>query len=255
MIRFIRVPVASSIQDLGRFGWRHLGHARAGAMDQLSLIIANRGAGTLDAAAAVEIGSGPCHIEFTSSGTACFGGARREGAPWWETLEIRAGEVFTLSPARDGVWSYLAVGGGVDGPVSFGSRSVNVREGVGSWISPGDLLGGSELHRPPLPVAPPPMSGEARIFGDLPGRWSVSMEIDRMGYRLEGEPLPAGGAMEWSEPLLVGSVQLPPSGLPIILMADGPTVGGYATVGVIHSDDVRLVAQTPPGASISFRPT
>lgn len=254
MIRILRPAVAASIQDRGRFGHRWEGYSRSGAMDPLSVAAANRLAGADPAAAAAEFGPGPCVLEATRTGTIAFGGARREGAPWWKTIEVEAGQTFELSPPRDGVWSYLAIEGGVEAPVVLGSRSTQVREGIGRWIEAGDLLEASTSHTSPEPAEPPPMAGEIRLFGTLPGEWRVGTRIDRMGYQLDGQALPGGRSDEWSESLLPGCVQLPPSGIPIVLMAEGPTVGGYKVVAVVHSEDLRLVAQTPIGGPLRFVP-
>lgn len=252
MIRIEKPAVATSIQDQGRFGHRIEGHSRSGAMDPLSLRLTNRGAGADEAAAGVEFGPGPSILIATSRATIAFGGARRDGAPWWQPIETAPGDRFELSPAREGVWSYLAVEGGVDAPVVLDSRATQVREGIGRWLDAGDeVLSAGEIVET-RSVDPPSMSGPIRIFGRLPGSWLVSSRIDRMGYQLEGSMLRPGKAQEWSEPLLPGCVQVLPSGLPIVLMAEDPVVGGYRITAIVHSTDLRLMAQAPPGTRLEF---
>lgn len=221
-------------------------------MDPLSLTLTNRAAGAADGAAAIELGPGPAILEIVRDCVIAFGGAQREGSPWWRTIEARSGTRYELSPPRDGVWSYLGLAGGVDAPVVLGSRSTCVREGIGAWLRDGDVVGPGTETSEPCAVAPAPMTGRIRLDGELPGAWRVGSRTDRMGYALEGTPLPSGAGSEWSEPLLPGFVQVPPGGIPIVLMAEGPTVGGYEVAAAVHSEDLRLVAQTRAGRALEF---
>lgn len=254
MIRIVAPAIATSVQDQGRFGSRMVGFGRSGAMDPESLRAANRAAGAYAGSAGVEFGPGALVIETTTAGTLAFGGAPRPGAPWWQTLEVEPGERFELGSPTEGMWSYLAVGGGIDAPLIMGSRSTSVREGIGRWLMPGDVLTASGQAAAPETPPGPAMSGEIRVIGGLSGEWTVGARVDRMGYRLEGRMVPGGRSDLHSEPLLPGCIQIPPNGKPIVLMAEGPTVGGYTIGGVIHSEDLRLVAQTPPGGRLKLVP-
>lgn len=252
MIRIVAPAIATSVQDQGRFGSRVMGFGRSGAMDPESLRAANRAAGAYAGSAGLEFGPGVLVIETTTAGTLAFGGAPRPGAPWWQTLEVEAGERFDLGSPIEGMWSYLAAGGGIDAPLVMGSRSTSVPEGIGRWLKPGDVLtAGAEASAPESPVQPS-MTGDIRVIGDLSGEWTVGARVDRMGYQLEGRTIPGGRSDLHSEPLLPGCIQIPPHGKPIVLMAEGPTVGGYTLGGVIHSEDLRLVAQTPPGGRLKL---
>ncbi|CAN5791027.1 biotin-dependent carboxyltransferase family protein [soil metagenome] len=252
MIHIIAPAIATSIQDQGRFGSRMWGFGRSGAMDPESLRAANRAGGAWASSAGIEFGPGVLVVETTTAGTLSFGGAPRPGAPWWETLEVEAGEMFELGIPIEGMWNYLAIGGGVDAPVVMGSRCTNVREGIGGWLAPGAVLSPGGEAAAPEPPVPPPMSGEIRVIGGLSGDWTIGARVDRMGYQLEGRTVPGGRSDLRSEPLLPGCIQIPPNGKPIVLMAEGPTVGGYTLGGVIHSKDLRLVAQTPPGGGLTL---
>lgn len=251
-LKIMRPAVATSIQDQGRFGSRAAGFSRSGAMDPASLEIANLLAGAAADAAGLEFGPGPFEVEIQKTCVIAFGGAMREGAPWWETIEARAGTRFRLPGPLDGNWSYLSIGGGVAGQIIHGSRSTNLREGIGNPITEGELISAAEDPLPPTPAGPPRMKGPVRIFGSLPGKWRVSNRIDRMGYQLEGDMLASGPGAEWSEPVLPGCIQLYPSGLPVVLMAEGSTVGGYRVVAVVHSADLRLISQCRPGERVDF---
>ena len=252
MIRVLTPAIATSIQDQGRVGYRMLGICRSGAMDRASLAAANRLAGAAWRSAGIELGPGPFSVEVTSHGTLAFAGAPRQGAPWWETIDVDPGDTFDLSGPLDGMWSYLAIGGGVDAPVVMGSRSTSVREGIGNWLQPGDVASAGGAVAAPSQVEQLPITGDIRVFGKLRGEWTVGDRVDRMGYLLESPKVEGGRADLWSEPLLPGCIQIPPSGSPIVLMAESPTVGGYTIGGVVHSQDLRLVSQTPPGGTLNF---
>lgn len=254
MIRIVAPAIATSVQDQGRYGSRMFGFGRSGAMDPESLRAANRAAGAYAGSAGIEFGPGSLVVETTAAGTLAFGGAPRPGAPWWETLEVEAGERFELGTPTEGMWSYLAVGGGIDAPRVMGSRSTSVREGIGGWLKPGSLLDSGGEAAAPETAAKPVLTGAIRIFGDLPGGWTVGGRVDRMGYLLEGGTIDGGRSDLRSEPLIPGCIQIPPNGKPIVLMSECPTIGGYTLAGLIHSEDLRLVAQTPPGGRLRFVP-
>jgi allophanate hydrolase subunit 2 len=252
VLEIVRPAVATTIQDRGRYGHRSAGLARSGAMDQGSLDASNQLAGAPQGSAAVEFGPGPAEIRILQRTTIAFAGAKRAGAPWWETIEAKEGQTFSLENPSDGNWSYLAVEGGVDSPLVAGSRSTNLREGIGSLLQRGAFIVSQDEPIQPQTVNPLLMQGPVRVFGELPGRWKVSTRIDRMGYQLEGsisEPLAQDA---WSEPVLPGCIQIYPAGLPVVLMVEGSTVGGYKVGAVVHSHDLRLVAQARSGKRLDF---
>lgn len=254
MIRLLTPAIATSIQDRGRFGHRMLGFCRSGAMDPASLAAANLLAGAAPGSAGIEFGPGPFAFEVTGAGTLAFAGARRQGAPWGETEQVAAGDRFELSGPIDGMWSYLAIGGGVSAPLVMGSRSASVREGIGGWLAPGAIVEPGADATGPSRAEPLPMTGQVRVFGSFAGEWTVGGRVDRMGYVLEGRKVEGGRGDLASEPLIPGCIQIPPGGSPIALMAECPTVGGYTVGGLVHSEDLRLVAQTQPGGLLSFVP-
>lgn len=255
MIRILSPSVATSIQDQGRFGHRAEGFSRSGAMDPVSLAHLNELVGNEVSASGVEFGPGPMRFEVIEDGVIAFGGGRRDGAAWSKPIEVERGMEFSLSTTREGVWSYLAIAGGIDAPVVMGSRSTNVREGIGSWLKAGDVIAVLEKNVSRAPKAkgePPRLNGPVRVFGELEGEFFVGTRVDRMGYRLEGTLLPPGPEDEWSEPVLPGCIQITPSGAPYVLMVEGSTVGGYQVAATVHSEDLRLVAQSRPGERIQF---
>ncbi len=194
-------------------------------------------------------------------------------------LSMRAGDVLAIEPAGRGAWLYLAIPGGIDVPLVLGSRSTYLPGQFGGMdgrlIRTGDVLEAAALPAfPPArlpartaddPPAPPfapirlAAGPDRAMLSDeawtrfLSAEWIVSRAVNRAGYRLEGRaihfPAPAGLP---SAPVCPGVVQLPPGGQPIVLMPDGPTVGGYPRIAVVGEDLGRL-AQHRPGERFTFR--
>jgi 5-oxoprolinase (ATP-hydrolysing) subunit C len=276
-----KVGPATSVQDRGRSGAQRYGLTSSGAMDLVSLAIANALVRQPAAAAAIEIG--PLGAAFRASGggvRVSLAGADRvamvgERAAWVnETAFIAEGETLLISPARSGVFSYLGIEGGIAGEPVYGSLSVSARAGLGSPyprpLQIGDRLevgtarnGASERRFKPLPVEPGPirvvlgpqedaMTPEAvALF--LDAEWRVSPRSDRMGYRLEGPKLAhADGYNIVSDGTVPGSIQVPGNGQPLALLADRGTTGGYPKIATIITADLPRFAQTQAGGRVRF---
>ena len=84
--------------------------------------------------------------------------------------------------------------------------------------------------------------------------WTISPKSDRTGYRLEGPVLPTDGTQIVSSPLVIGTIQLPPDGKPIVILRDGPTVGGYPRIAVLEPGAISRFTQCAPGETIRFKP-
>jgi len=276
------VGPATSVQDGGRFGAQRYGLTPSGVMDRPALAVANALAGNAPFAAAIEIG--PFDARFTVRDgcvRVALAGAAREATaagrlfPMKTTVLLAAGESLVLGAARDGVFSYLAIEGAVCGEPVFGSLSVNALAGLGSPfprpLQAGDLLA---LHDAAplaqerrLPLAPAAQGPIRIVFGPqheefdtaaqellLASEWRVSALSDRMGYRLDGPAITrAHGHDIVSDGTVTGSIQVPGSGRPIILMPDRGTTGGYPKIATVISADLGRVAQTRPGHTIRFR--
>lgn len=276
--------IATSVQDAGRFGAQRYGLPPSGAMDRLSLAAANSIVGNDLFAAAIEIG--PAAATFTArGGPLCLSvsGALRQAevesrsCPLYQSIELAENESLTLGTARRGMFSYLALGGGLKGEPVFGSMSVNARAGLGSPL-PRPLKNGDVLHLrsdsggapcPRRALAPPVFhTGPIRVvrgpqaeeFGVtyeqfLRSDWFVSPSSDRMGYRLDGPELTHGGGFNIvSDGTVDGSIQVSGNGQPIVLMKDRGTTGGYPKIATIISADLGRFAQTQPRQSIRFEP-
>ncbi|MBN8710040.1 MAG: biotin-dependent carboxyltransferase family protein [Verrucomicrobia bacterium] len=275
-LEIVEAP-AVSVQDAGRKYWRAYGVPTGGAMDQESMRQANRLAGNQDDAPVLEIAFALVTLRVLAEVTIAITGADASSShPLWKSLKVASGDTVRLRGARAGLWSYLALGGGVEAPSFLGSASVNQRAGIGRMFRPGDVIcrqsdvqpgqiAGRFLspdaipdwnHSPSLTVWPGP---EWMAFPDasrsrfLTGEWEISPQSDRTGYRLRGSTISGGSAGILSGPMLTGTIQVPPSGEPIVLMRDGPTVGGYARLASVSGPDLNLLAQCAPGTRVRFK--
>jgi biotin-dependent carboxylase-like uncharacterized protein len=273
----------TSLQDRGRMGWQRFGVSRSGAMDGLALAEANALVGNPPREAALEFTllGGEFRAVDGSVRVALAGASMRvslDGAPLppGRSAVLAPGRSLTIGPAAAGVFGYLAVAGGFDVPLALGSVSLHPRAGLGG-LQGRPLRGGDclplRLGEPPGPdlrLAPAGLEPEAGVrvvlgpqddyFGEeaiaafLGTTWTVSPEADRMGYRLAGPALAhAQGYNIVSDGIVAGSVQVPGSGVPIVMMADHQTTGGYPKIATVISADLRIVAQRPPGAALRFR--
>lgn len=276
------VSPGSSVQDAGRFGAQRYGLTPSGAVDRVALAAANGLVGNAMMSAALEIG--PFNTCFTAQGgavrVALTGAARPAdiaGDPVAinRSITLADGESLTLGVARGGVFSYLAIEGGVPGAPMFGSLSVNARAGLGSPY-PRPLQAGDELQvadasgngerRIDLPAAAPDqpirvvLGPQDDEFGDdakrlfLDSDWKISATSDRMGYRLEGPSIThLHGHNIVSDGTVHGSIQVPGNGQPIVLMPDRGTSGGYPKIATVISADLGRFGQMSAGGVFRFK--
>lgn len=286
MIEVVAAGPLTTVQDLGRPGWRAFGMPVAGAADRQALVAANLLAGNPPGAAALELTLQGGAFVFAEPAYAALAGAdlraTLDGAPVraWSAFPVRAGARLALGAAVAGVRAYLAVRGGVDVPPVLGSRSTYARARVGGQegraLRPGDRLPvGAASSAPAGPRALGP-SAVPRYEGQLELRvllgpqddaftargcetllgadFRVTDRSDRMGWRLDGPVIElAGGADIVSDALLPGAVQVPGDGRPIVMGVDAPTVGGYAKIATVIGPDLARLAQARPGAVVRFR--
>jgi biotin-dependent carboxylase-like uncharacterized protein len=281
VITVVRAGPLTTVQDLGRPGWAHLGVPRSGAADAPALRLANRLAGNPEGAAALETTLLGCAVRFAEARWVAVtgapapvtvaGAAAGAGGP----VRVPAGAVLEIGAATSGLRSYLAVGGGIAVPATLGSRSADRLSGLGPPpLADGDVLPVGPPPGPPAavdlaPVPPVPTEPVLRLaLGPRDDRLApagldrlrtaaflVSPDSDRIGVRLAEPALARAPAAELpSEPLVLGALQLPPDGRPVLFLADHPTTGGYPVVGVVHPADVPLAAQARPGTRLRFRP-
>ncbi|MEU5944123.1 biotin-dependent carboxyltransferase family protein [Micromonospora sp. NPDC047465] len=276
-VEVLRAGALTTVQDLGRAGWAHLGVPRSGALDPAALRLANRLVGNPESAAGLEITLTGCELRFPRATTVAVTGTatavrvgRRPGDVG-RPLSVPAGAVLRIDPPRDGLRNWLAVGGGIAVEPVLGSRATDTLSGLGPPpLRDGDLLPLGTPTGPPAPVditvvAPAPTelrltlrlgprddwftpAALDRLFGTT---YAVSPVSNRVGARLTGAALPRAVAGELpSEGIVLGAVQVPADGQPLIFLADHPTTGGYPVVGVV--DDVTPLAQARPGTTVRF---
>jgi KipI family sensor histidine kinase inhibitor len=277
-ITVVKPGLFTTIQDLGRPGHRAAGVPLSGAADPVSLRLANRLVGNPATAAALEITLLGPDLRFERDAVVALTGAVFPGIPSAAAMPVRAGETLSLGHASTGCRGYLAVAGGIDVEEVLGSRSTFSPARLGGLrglpLAAGDALpvGGahgntsrSRVEGRPSLVRP---SGTPITLRMIPGEqfafageslWSsthtTSSRSDRMGVRLDGPPLGGGNAAGSlpSVAVLPGTVQLPPDGKPIVLLADAQTIGGYPVIGHVIAADLPLVAQLRPGDRVHWR--
>ncbi|MFC7406634.1 5-oxoprolinase/urea amidolyase family protein [Georgenia alba] len=272
----------SLLQDLGRSGVAALGVSPSGAMDRGALRRANRLVGNPPGTTAIETVLGGLTLRArgdvvvaTAGATAPVTVAGRSVEP--ETpVALDDGETLTLGPPAAGVYTYLAVRGGLDVAPVLGSTSRDVLAGLGpAPLAAGDVLAVGTasvdaVTREPGPDLPGPEGSVTLdvVLGPrtdwctpesldrLTGQdWLVTPRSNRVGLRLEGaEPLTRRITDELpSEATVAGALQVPPSGQPVLFTADHPLTGGYPVIGCVATYHLDLAAQVPPGSSVRFR--
>jgi antagonist of KipI len=288
-IDVIKPGALSTFQDLGRTGYQQFGIPVNGVMDERSHRLANWLAGNDPGEATLEITLiGPTLRVLADLTVALCGAdleplADGEPVPLDETVLLRAGTELSFGQRRSGVRAYLAVRGGFALEPVMGSCSTFVRGGYGGHrgrpLRKGDRIavrspGASDEPQPGaarMPAFPKDVVGEPgaplravagrewplftadaqRAFARTPYR--IGAQSDRMGFRLEGEPLALGTARQMmSEAVGFGTIQVPSDGQPIVLMADRQTTGGYPKIAHVCAVDLPRLAQRMPGESVQF---
>lgn len=279
-IRVDSPGIFTTVQDLGRPGHGTLGISAAGAADPVALRAGNALVGNPPGAGALEMTMLGGTFTFTESAAIALTGAEfesvLEGRPvaWWSALQIHGGQTLHVRRAKSGARCYLSVGGGIEVPEVFGSRSTHVFSGLGGLegrsLRKGDVLA---VGRPACREASA-KTDAASLYGKHPIRitrttqtsrftekqcrllaeseYRVSTSADRMGLRLEGPKiLHAEGSMV-TEGVPLGAIQVPAGGQPIILFVDHQTTGGYPKIAAVVSADMHRVGQLRPGDAVRF---
>ena len=286
-LRIVEPGLLTTVQDLGRYGYQRFGVPVSGAMDDFALRAANLMVGNQEEAAALELTVlGPTILFESDTSIAITGGdlspaLNGEPVPLWQTVNVPADGRLSFGGARDGLRSWLAVAGGIDVPVVMRSRSTYVRGRIGGLhgraLAAGDKLstfdpadGSDVIRRLPEDFLAPSYGNshhlrvvlgpqreaftEDAISTLLGSTYSVSMDQDRMGCRLEGPALEhRSGPDIVSDGSPLGAVQVPGDGTPIVLLADRGTTGGYTKIATVIGADVGLLAQAMPGDEVTFR--
>lgn len=266
----------TTVQDDGRIGLAALGVGRSGACDRTSYQLANRLVGNDPGAAALEVTFGGLVLRADADQLLALTGARCPDLPHNAVFMLRRGSTLRLGPPLSGLRTYLAVRGGVDVPPILGSRSTDILANLGpAALSQDDILpvGPAPTAFPNVDQAPvaEPENGEVtvRVLPGprvdwltqqarstlLAGSYEVTSESNRVGIRLDGPALERATSGELpSEGMARGALQVPPSGTPVLFLADHPVTGGYPVAAYVHDHDVDRCAQLRPGQRLRFRP-
>jgi biotin-dependent carboxylase-like uncharacterized protein len=270
----------ATVQDLGRAGLARLGVGRSGAADRSALRLANRLVGNPEGVAGIEATYGGLAVQAVGSlvvavaGAPCaVAGAGGRGG-MYVPLHLTDGEQVRLGPPSSGLRTYLAVRGGVAVEPVLGARATDTLAGLGpAALAAGHRLpvGTAVAGDPAVEQAPcsEPEAGRVRLQVVLGPRddwftqaalealvsspYVVSGESDRVGARLDGPVLERARDGELpSEGMVAGSLQVPPAGRPVLMLADHPVTGGYPVVAVVVDDDLDRAAQLRPGQEVEF---
>jgi len=284
----------TTVQDRGRRGYRAYGLPAAGAMDYRSLSLANTLLGNPPGTAALEITLLGPTLSISGSGTLALAGAdlgaRLNGWPLAavEAFAVKAGDILSFTAPLNGCRSYLAIAGGFKLPQVLGSHSTYLRGATGGYqgraLRQGDILESAassptSFWQGALPAGlsglTPPLASphyeavvrvllgpqddyfdSANIALFFESNWQVTLEADRMGYRLKGPVLQHKAKREIvSDGILPGAIQVPPAGAPIVLLADAQTCGGYPKIATVITADLGIFGQLMPGDSVQFAAT
>jgi biotin-dependent carboxylase-like uncharacterized protein len=284
VFQVLKPGMFTTVQDTGRYHYLRYGVPISGAMDVFSLVAADVLVGNNRNAACVETTLiGPELQALRRTQIAITGGTvslqiNGSSVPMWQTLEVCEGDVVSFGRMESGCRSYLSIRGGINTSLVLGSRSTFVRGGFGGiegrQLKTGDAIAGfdaplldvgystpEELHpqftrdcKVQVVLGPQAdMFTQEGISTFLSKPYKVTLEADRMGYRLEGPKIEHKEKADIvSDALLPGAVQVPRGGKPIVIMRDAQTTGGYPKIAVATIPDVSLLGQAKPNDTIEF---
>ncbi|WP_419995551.1 biotin-dependent carboxyltransferase family protein [Streptomyces boninensis] len=279
LLEVVRPGALTTVQDAGRPGHAHLGVPRSGALDQPAYRLANRLVGNRPEAAVLETTLDGCAVRphrtvwAAVTGAPCPVTVDGRPAPWGAAVRVSAGALLEAGPAACGVRSYVAFAGGIDVEPELGSRATDRLSGLGPPPpAAGDTLalGPPPALRPaPIDTVPhgaPPINLVLRITPGPRADWFTPAAArtlttaryvvsagDRVGLRLHGPALTRRTTAELpSEGVVLGAVQVPPDGRPLVFLADHPVTGGYPVIAVVDRRDLPAAAQAAAGIPVAF---
>lgn len=274
----------STIQDFGRFGYQDQGIPTSGAMDMEAMILANRLVGNPDDEALIEMNGTGMNVQVKADCSIALSGVittievNQKNYHENEVISLKAQDSFRILPFQEGFRGYLSVSGGFGIPPYLGSCSTTLLAGIGghqgralkrqdelSLKNPGHPPAASfQIRSQPIPVNPilhvilGPQTAwftPEAIEAFFKNSYHVRSDSNRMGIRLQGHhPIAVSPSSMISDAVLFGAIQVPPDGHPIILGADGQTMGGYPKIGYVATMDRSILAQLKPNTSVRFEP-
>ncbi|MFD5540211.1 biotin-dependent carboxyltransferase family protein [Streptomyces sp. NPDC127079] len=275
----VRAGALTTVQDRGRPGYAHLGVPRSGALDAPAAALANRLVGNRAEAAVLETTLSGCALRARSAvvvavaGAPCPVAVGGRPAAWGAPVVVPAGELLEVGAALSGVRSYVAVSGGIAVDPVLGSRATDLLSGLGpapladGTVLPVGTAAGPYARVDVVPQPSPPAELVLRVTPGPRADWftpeaarvfttrayRVSSASNRIGLRTEGPALERARPGELpSEGMVLGAVQVPPDGRPVVFLADHPTTGGYPVIAVVRTADLPAAAQAVPGTPVRF---
>ncbi|MCX5365189.1 biotin-dependent carboxyltransferase family protein [Streptomyces sp. NBC_00124] len=275
----VRAGALTTVQDLGRPGHAHLGVPRSGALDGPAAALVNRLVGNTRDAAVLETTLNGCAVRPRSAVLVAVGGAPcpvtvdGRPVPWGASVPVPAGALLNVGTAVAGLRTYVAVSGAITVDPVLGSRSTDLLSGLGPPpLTDGAVLPlGTPTHlHTRVDAAPQPAPPAELVLRVAPGprddwftreavqtftsrTYRVSSASNRIGLRTEGPALERAVPGELpSEGMVLGAVQVPPDGRPVVFLADHPTTGGYPVIAVVRTEDLAAAAQAVPGTPVRF---
>ncbi len=283
--RVIKAGIFDTIQDLGRYGFQRFGMPTSGAMDTYALRIGNILLENPQNEAGIEISSPGLTLEILTNTIISITGANLSPTingnpiPMWEVISVKKGDIISFTKRKNGVYAYLLIAGGIDIPLVLGSKSTYTRGKIGGIdgrpLKSKDIIninpptGKDIIGRKVSDQFIPTYKDEEEIrvmmgpqddyFTDngistfLNSIYEVTPNSDRMGYRLKGEKIePKKGVDITTDGIPQGSIQIPGDGMPIVMLRDCQTTGGYAKIATSISIDIDKLTQIRPGGEIKF---
>jgi antagonist of KipI len=286
----IRAGFQTSVQDLGRTGFRQFGVSTSGALDPFVLRVANLLVGNDDGATGLEITLGGLQLRFEDQRIVAWCGGEfdvqigSQALPAGHVAHLQSGDELKIGRARIGCRCWLAISGGIDVPVVLGSRSTDLRANfsgfAGRALRDGDVLWLGKQPGSPTPataisswtaqhdwVSPAKADPILRFVRGIDWErfntstlqrftseaFTVSPDSDRMGVRFDGPELKRENETDLiSEAVAPGTIQVPPSGKPILLLGDCQTIGGYPKMAHVITVDLGIAAQLRAGDDVRF---
>lgn len=288
LITVLEPGMHTTIQDMGRYGYQDVGVPISGSLDKVSARIANALVGNPANTPTLEMimHGMSFEVQTDSLRVALFGcdgefeiiSSRTRTVPAGRSARAIRGDKIRVTKLGGSLCAYLAIEGGLGIPLELDSTSTYVRGALGGVMGRPlqrndqipltrhhvEIQAEQELSKPfdygytqPIRVV---LGPQEHHFTDqalqqfLSSTYSVSTQADRMGFRLEGAPLEHTDGYDLvSDGIVNGSIQVPGSGLPIVLLADAQTTGGYPKIATVCSVDRSVLGRRPPGSTIQFQ--
>ena len=286
-----RAGFLTSVQDLGRTGFRQFGVSTSGALDSFALRVANLLVGNDEGATGLEITLGGLQLRFEDERIVAWCGGEFDvqigsrALPAGHVAHLQKGDELKFGRAQIGCRCWLAISGGIDVPVILGSRSTDLRAnfggiegrklrdgdqlslgefrrsetaatgGISSWTAPHDWASPANRHPNLRFVRGVDWSrfDDVTIQRFTTQEFSISPDSDRMGVRLDGPDLKREDETDLiSEAVAPGTIQVPPSGKSILLLGDCQTIGGYPKIAHVITVDLGIAAQLRAGDGVRF---